>query len=115
MTFADKTKYSVLVDPIFLEKTLRGGNPSRHISPVEIHDDRDITPYSPYEHIYLSYSTNTDIDSQLYAIPPGEKTPFVKNCRLKVILNLLKACTRDGGCNLEIDKLLHKKKMLGSS
>lgn len=115
MTFADKTKYSVLVDPIFLEKTLRGGNPSRNISPVEIHDDRDITPYSPYEHIFLSYSTNTDIDSQLYAIPPGEKTPFVKNCRLKVILNLLKACTRDGGCNLEIDKLLHKKKMLGSS
>lgn len=115
MTFADKTNYSVLLDPIFLENTLRVGNPSHHICPVEILDDRSITPYSPYEYIYLSYSTNADIDPRLYAIPPGEKTPFFKNSRLKVILNLLKACTRDGGCNLEIDKFLHKKKMLGSS
>jgi len=113
--FADKTHYSLLLDPTVLEKTLRHGNSSRRISPVEILDDREITPYSPYEHIYLSYSANVDIDPQLYAIPPGETTPFVKNIRLKVLYNLLRAGTRDGGCNLEIDKLLHKKKILGTS
>ena len=111
--FADKTHYLLLLDPTFLEKTLRDGNPSRKITPVEILDDREVTPYSPYEYIYLSYASGADHDPRLYAVPPGETTPFVKNVRLKVLYNLFRAPIHVRGCNLKIDKLLHKKLLLG--
>lgn len=53
-----------------------------------------------------------DFDQSLYFTPPGESGPFVKSVRLKLVNLLLRAPKRQGGCDLEISKLIHKKKVL---
>lgn len=37
-------------DEIFLENTLKAGDAEAKIAPIDIKDDRTITPYSPYSH-----------------------------------------------------------------
>ena len=46
-------------DEIFLETTLKAGDEEAKIAPIDIKDDRNITPYSPYMHskIYVSVKT----------------------------------------------------------
>jgi hypothetical protein len=48
--FADNEDYLLRVDEIFLENTLKAGDPEARIAPIDIKDDRTITPYSPYAH-----------------------------------------------------------------
>lgn len=52
------------------------------------------------------------MDNGLYAVPPGEDSPFVKSVRLKLIMAMLRAPKRAGGCDLEISKLLYKGEIL---
>lgn len=48
--FADDTDYLMRTDEIFLENILKSGDAEAKIAPVDIKDDRTITPYSPYAH-----------------------------------------------------------------
>ena len=52
------------------------------------------------------------LDNGLYHVPPGEDSPFVKSVRLKLIMGMLRAPKRQGGCDLEISKLLYKQDIL---
>lgn len=54
----------------------------------------------------------TSIGDSLYAIPEGEGSPFNKLNRLKLIFYMLRAPTHQGGCNLEISKMIFKKTLL---
>jgi hypothetical protein len=60
--------------------------------------------------VYLQYGRRHD--QSLYFVPHGAADSFVKSVRLKLINLLLRAPKRDGGCALEINHLLHKKKLL---
>lgn len=53
-----------------------------------------------------------DVEKKMYHTPPGENSPFTKSVRLKLIAQMLKAPKRLGGCDLEISKLIVKKKIL---
>lgn len=48
--YADSEDYLMRVDEIYLESTLKAGDAEARIAPIEIKDDRNITPYSPYTH-----------------------------------------------------------------
>jgi len=48
--FADNEDYLIRIDETFLEKTLTEGDAEARIAPIEINDNRTITPYSPYQH-----------------------------------------------------------------
>lgn len=108
--YADKIDVKLEADPGVLERILKTGDPERRILPVFITDDPNITPLTPYEHIYLPF--NGDQPEELYHVPPGEDSAFTKLVRLKLVLAFLKAPKRDGGCDLEIGKLIYKKKIL---
>lgn len=107
--FADKIDYRLRADKIVLQEVLTAGNPKAKIKPVLI-SNTDLTPFTPYEHIYLKYDET--LNQGLYYIPRGESTCFGKNVRLKLIYLLLRAPKRLGGCDIELNKLLHKKRML---
>jgi hypothetical protein len=48
--FADKIDYKMKMDPAALEKTLEAGDAERRILPIKINDDKNISPFTPYEH-----------------------------------------------------------------
>ena len=115
------------IDPAHLEAVLTSGDPEHRINPIHITHDRDITPYTPYEHskfslllrlrfllcdfiVYLDFGRHHD--QKLYYIPHGATDPFVKSVRLKIINVMLRSPKRDGGCALELNQFLHKKKIL---
>lgn len=108
--FADQIDYKLKIDEVALCNTLMSGDLERRIAPVKITELPELCPYSPYEHMYFKYGR--EIDQALYSIAPGEKTCFNKQVRLKLIYLLLRAPKRDFGCDIEISKLLHKKRML---
>jgi hypothetical protein len=54
--FADSEDYLMKVDEIFLESVLKAGDAEAKIGPIEINDDRNITPYSPYHHSKFMFS-----------------------------------------------------------
>jgi hypothetical protein len=52
------------------------------------------------------------LDQGLYWQAPGYKHPFRKILRIKLIMHILRAPKKKGGCDLEISKMLLKKQML---
>ncbi len=60
--------------------------------------------------MYLRYQQ--DNNSALYANAPQEDHSFGKPIRLKLIHTLMTAPKRLGGCNLEINSLVHQRKLL---
>jgi hypothetical protein len=60
--------------------------------------------------VYLEFRKS--LDNGLYYVPPGEESPFIKSVRLKLILFILRAPRRKGGCDLEISKMLYRKEIL---
>jgi len=109
-TFADRTDYKMLMDPAELNSILTAGDRANRINPVFINPDENLCKFSPYEHIYLKYGE--DINQKLYHVPPGKSSPFVKSIRLKLINLMIRAPVRDGGCDIEINKLIHKGHIL---
>mmetsp|Transcript_27752 Transcript_27752/g.59816 ORF Transcript_27752/g.59816 Transcript_27752/m.59816 type:complete len:763 (-) Transcript_27752:195-2483(-) len=108
--FADTEDSLMQVDEIFLEQTLLAGDAEAKIGPIEITDNRKITPYSPYQHIFMEF--REELDNGMYHIPPGEETPFTKVIRLKLIMAILRASRKKGGCQLEVNRMLFKGDIL---
>ena len=108
--FADKIDYKLRADKVVLQEVLAAGNERKKIKPVIISTNPELTPFSPYEHIYLKY--DQEVNQSTYYIPSGEATCFGKSIRLKLIYLLIRAQKRLGGCDIELNKLLHKKRML---
>ena len=53
-----------------------------------------------------------EIGESLYLVPDGQGSPFSKVIRLKLIYYMLRAPNHQGGCNLEISKMIFKKNLL---
>jgi len=106
--FADEIDFKLELDPDALKEALIAGGPK--IKPIHINEDMKYTPISPYDNIYGKF--DTDLDESLYAIPDERGTAFTKMIRLKLIYYMLRAPTYQGGCGLEISKLIFKKRML---
>ncbi len=60
--------------------------------------------------VYLKY--DEDFNQKLYFVEPGEDNAFIKSVRLKLIYALLRAPKREGGCDLELSKMILKKRIL---
>lgn len=100
------------VDPLELRKIIEGGDPEHRIKAVTILENKDICRYGAYDHIFLKYETEMP-DLYKRKGDDGYGTdPFIKSVRLKLIYEILRAPHHQGGCGLEVSKLLHKKKIL---
>lgn len=110
--FADSVDFNMKIDETHLRTTLLDDHPQDPndaekggIAPININET--ITEMTPYQHMFFNYES--EVDQNLYEIPPGETTPFVKSVRLK----LLYAMFRDRSmCDLEPNKLIIKKQLL---
>jgi anoctamin-10/anoctamin-7 len=60
--------------------------------------------------VYGRYESS--IGDSLYLIPEGEGSPFSKMIRLKLIYYMLRAPHHQGGCGLEVSKMIFKKHLL---
>jgi hypothetical protein len=60
----------------------------------------------------LKYDEEVDRRGKLYFVPHDEDDAFLKQIRIKLLYLLIRAPKRDGGCNIEVSRLLHKKKIL---
>eukprot|EP01038_Epipyxis_sp_PR26KG_P015834 gene15834-21454_t len=100
--FAQGIEYDMLADPQKLEEDLSKMNVSIAHNPL-------VTDKKPYELIFLNYKKDM---RHLYQVPAGDDTPFSKLHRLKLIANLIQAPQIDGGCNLQITKMLLRKRLL---
>jgi hypothetical protein len=74
---------------------------------LNIPDDCEETPIDPYEYIYCEYRANRLDLISLYQ--KYDKTFFRGVDRLKIIYSILTAKSHDGGCNLDIYKLMKDK------
>ncbi|KAJ1413446.1 hypothetical protein B484DRAFT_402031 [Ochromonadaceae sp. CCMP2298] len=104
--FADTEDFLMAVDPTFLEKVLTEGDPENKIAPIDIRDDCKITKLSPYQYMFMEFRRS--LDQSLYWQAPGYKHPFRKILRIKLIMHILRAPKKKGGCDLEISKMLLK-------
>lgn len=113
---------------------MEAGDPERRIKGVKLNDDSEICKYGPYEHgmpsscspplhqssdwiscaglVYLKYEENLHEIYERNGEDGLGTDPFIKSVRLKVIYELLRAPKHQGGCALELSKLLHKKRIL---
>jgi hypothetical protein len=130
------------LDPGVVKENLEKGLPdpnkpvgSFKIRPIFINAEAKYSPLSPYDYckehrlalshqlslisrlcyvymftVYGRYETSQG--DSLYAVPEGEGSPFSKLVRLKLINYMLRAHLHQGGCGLEISKMLFKKTLL---
>ncbi len=65
--FAIKNKISMMLDPTILKKHCQKGYPELGIGPIDINEDKQYSPFSPYDYIYARYTEKVDI--KLYWSP----------------------------------------------
>ena len=65
--FAIKRKFSMMLDPKILQEQCKKGFPDAGIAPIDINDDPQYSPISPYDYIYGRYTEK--VDTQLYWRP----------------------------------------------
>jgi hypothetical protein len=113
-TEADRMNLKLRLDPSALRALCQAGRTQgKEVlwGPLNIPDNCEETPIDPYEYIYCEYrSSRTDLFN-LYQ--KYDKTFFRGVDRLKIIYSILTAKTQDGGCNLDIYKLMKDKCIAG--
>jgi hypothetical protein len=80
--------------------------------PVYIPEDTPETSLSPYEFIYARYEYQREDVARLYKTWEN-RTVFRSVDRLKLIFSIMKAPHSDGGCGLDIYKVLQQGGILG--
>lgn len=114
--FADDINIKMELDPNMCMSILESGvkDPTDankwKIAPVRITDDPKYSPYFPYDHIFGNYDSEK-AERKLYNVAQGDTSPFTKQIRLKLLYYFMKASKRMGGCDLEFNKLIMKKKI----
>jgi hypothetical protein len=110
---ADRIDYPLQLEPTVLGGILREGNakgpPEKHWKPVEVPNDNLDTDIEPYEFIYCEYRSNDTRD--MYK-KYGNGTIFRGVDRLKLIANIISARLNDGGCHLDVYRLIKTKSMI---
>lgn len=108
---ADRVDMKLKLDPIKLKELCKEGRPGLW-PPVTIPDECVETPYSPYDYIYAKYECDRPDVADLYQRYENG-TVFRGVDRLKLIYGIIAAKKYEGGCNLDIYKLLQQKCMIG--
>mmetsp|Transcript_13981 Transcript_13981/g.20923 ORF Transcript_13981/g.20923 Transcript_13981/m.20923 type:complete len:715 (-) Transcript_13981:269-2413(-) len=80
--------------------------------PVDIPDTCVETDLDPYDYMYARYCYKRDDMSGLY-LQRDSKSPFRGVDRLKLLYSIMVAKSYEGGCNVDIYKLIKDKCLLG--
>jgi hypothetical protein len=113
---ADRINLRLPLNPIELRKLLLSGRwegPKLLWGPVHIPEHTPETSLSPYEHIYARYEYQRDDVATLYRTQEN-RTVLRGVDRLKLIFSIIKATHRDGGCALDLYKVLQQGGILGA-
>lgn len=110
---ADRVNYRLQLEPTVLGGILREGNakgpPEKHWKPVEVPANNLETTIEPYEYIYCDYQSDEKRDMyKKYA----NGTIFRGVDRLKLIAGIIAARLTDGGCHLDVYRLIKNKCMI---
>jgi len=112
----DRVGINLLLDSMGLANALQEGNlkatkPENQWAPVRIPTNNVDTSISPYDYIYFKYDSSHPKVAQLYK-RRGEKNIFRGIDRLKLIAGIISGRIRDGGCHLDVYRLIKNKQML---
>ena len=66
----------------------------------------DITKYRPYQHIYLKYQIDDEVQD-LYHVYPSSASIFSDLQRIKIFKSMIEEPTERHGLNLKMTKLTH--------
>jgi hypothetical protein len=110
---ADRIDYKLLFDSNALRSTCLHGRPGKWSS-ISIQDEHNVSPLEPYEYIYAPYEYNSKELEHMYTLYGSsvDKIPFRGVDRLKLMYNIMVSKRGDGGCNLDVVRLLKEKCML---
>jgi anoctamin-10/anoctamin-7 len=115
--FADAINFQMELDPHkvkhYLEQGLKDESGDKYvIKPIYINEDRKFTPYSPFDHIFGKFGQNIPADLYLaYEKNDPRGGLFNKYYRMKLIYYILKGPESKGGCDLEVNLLVFRKKI----
>ena len=110
---ADIKNYKCLANEVELLKRAEIGWPRDNdlgtppIPPLNVDKDErpDITPYRPFEKIYLRYELE-NVYQTLYQEDPYTKCPFTHVQKLKILMNLMQDPEDEQGLNLKVEELI---------
>ena len=80
--------------------------------PLTIPDECDETPYSPFDYMYGKYEYQREDVAKLYKVYRNN-TVFRGVDRLKLIFNIIKAKKYEGGCHLDVYRLMQDNCLVG--
>lgn len=114
MIEADRVNYKLLLEPTSLAAKLREGRlkgpVEKQWQPVEVPATSVETDIDPYEFIYCDYNA----DNEALIFKKFENESHLRGVdRLKLISIIIAARINDGGCYLDVYRLMKEKCMLG--
>ncbi|CAM9680880.1 unnamed protein product [Chrysoparadoxa australica] len=113
---ADRIDYKLLLEQTTLRSACANGRPGVW-EPINIVDEFKLCKYDPYQYIYAPYSGKADRpDVECLYTRYGSsitRTPFRGVDRMKLIYSILTTRAGDGGCNLDVVRLMTKGCILG--
>jgi len=114
---ADDIDFEVPLDSKVLEKLSKEGLPKYSILPFPIRDDKTVTKFNPFEHVYGRYDTSDELQP-LYTGHPDGSSVFPPLTRSKLVLKLLEGLaqatdetsdTEVGATSTSLDDLIDDK------
>jgi len=112
---ADRIDLKLPLNPENLKKLLKEGRREGNKElwgPVNIPDTSVETPLSPYDYIYARYEYDRPEVANLYHVWDNH-TVFRGVDRLKLMYSIMTARKVDGGCNLDVYRIIKDGAMLG--
>lgn len=113
---ADRVDMKLSLDSEAIRSLSRAGkfdqNGSPIWPPINIPDECDETSFSPFDYIYGKYEYQREDTAKLYTVYKNN-TVFRGVDRLKLIFGIIKARKYEGGCHLDIYRLLQDKCLVG--
>lgn len=114
-TEAHRIKYKLLAEPVCLSNILSLGNTKgpieKHWAPVSIPEKSQETIIPPYDYMYLTYNDEDPDISMIYKrLDNG--TIFRGVDRLKLIAEVISARVYNGGCHLDLYRLIKNQSIL---
>lgn len=112
---ADRVNYRLCLDSATVANLLRIGNGSgpveKHWKPIDVPSTSLETTIPPYEYIYADFQPELQEKALFKRWPNGSIFRGVD--RLKLIATIIAARQNDGGCDLDVYRLIRDKCMIG--
>jgi hypothetical protein len=113
---ADRVDMKLALDPDAIRALSRAGKVDAKGNqlwpPINIPEECAETPYSPFDYIYGKFEHEREDVAKLYKVY-SNNTVFRGVDRLKLIFSILKAKKYEGGCHLDVYRLLQDKCVVG--